>query len=57
MVKQQMMADGDWDGITKLVREAATIVKEVRGRGKQAVNSLYRKNKSDYLQKRKLKIS
>ena len=57
MVKQQMMADGDWEGIAKLVREAAAIVKEVRGRGKQAVNSLYRKDKSDYLNKRKLKIS
>ncbi|SHK54824.1 2-dehydro-3-deoxyphosphogluconate aldolase / (4S)-4-hydroxy-2-oxoglutarate aldolase [Selenomonas ruminantium] len=57
MVKQQMMAEGDWEGIARLVREAAAIVKEVRGRGKQSINSLYRKDKGDYLPKRNLKIS
>jgi 2-dehydro-3-deoxyphosphogluconate aldolase/(4S)-4-hydroxy-2-oxoglutarate aldolase len=31
MVKESMIEAGDWDGIAKLVREAADIVKEIRG--------------------------
>ena len=31
MVKGSMIKAGDWDGVAKLVREAADIVKEIRG--------------------------
>jgi len=31
MVKESMIEAGDWDGIAKLVRKAADIVKEIRG--------------------------